>query len=103
MDHDGGRTGDGTMASGAMAVLAEWRSLLARLDRDVPDTERVDLLRGLEELKSAAAAAQAQLAVDLDASQRAAQAAAGMPARERGKGVGAQVALARRESPHRGG
>nr|WP_258806365.1 HNH endonuclease signature motif containing protein [Pseudarthrobacter sp. NS4] len=60
-------------------------------------------LRELEDLKSAAAAKQAQIAVAFDLSQRRAQAAAGVPAAELGAGVGAQVALARRESPARGG
>ncbi len=47
-------------------------------------------------------AAQASLAVELDESQRAEQEAAGVPAAQRGRGVPAQVALARRESHHRG-
>ena len=75
----------------------------AELDRDVSDAERVDQLRALEELKAAAAAAQARIAVDLDVSQRREQEAAGVPAARRGQGVGAQVALARRESAHQGG
>ena len=66
------------------------------------DSGRIDLLRALEDLKNAAAAAQADVTRDLDASQRALQAAAGDPARQRGRGVAAQIALARRESHHRG-
>jgi hypothetical protein len=62
----------------------------------------IDQLRDLEDLKSAAAALQARIAVAFDADQRRAQAAAGVPADERGKGVAAQIALARRESPARG-
>ncbi|GAA3309915.1 HNH endonuclease [Arthrobacter ramosus] len=62
----------------------------------------IDQLRGLEDLKSAAAAAQARIAVAFDAAQRSADAAAGVPAEEQGRGVAAQVALARRESPARG-
>jgi hypothetical protein len=46
--------------------------------------------------------AQAVLTAAFDASQRAAEAAAGVPVERRGRGVAAQVALARRESPHRG-
>jgi hypothetical protein len=42
------------------------------------------------------------LTAAFDASQRAAEAAAGVPAERRGRGVAAQVAWARRESPHRG-
>jgi hypothetical protein len=75
---------------------------LADLDRAVDDGTRIDRIRALEVLKAAAAAAQARDANDLDASQRALHAAAGIPAAERGRGVAAQVALARRESPHRG-
>ena len=68
-----------------------------------PDVARVEALRALEELKSAAAAAQCLLAAGLDASVRAAHAAAGVAREEQGRGVAAQVALARRESAHRGG
>ncbi|WP_284991941.1 DUF222 domain-containing protein, partial [Arthrobacter sp. efr-133-TYG-120] len=64
--------------------------------------ELIDQLRALEDLKSAAAAAQARIAVAFDAAQRSADAAAGVPADERGRGVAAQIALARRESPARG-
>ncbi|MCC9194482.1 HNH endonuclease [Arthrobacter sp. zg-Y916] len=62
----------------------------------------VDLMRVLEELKSAAAAVQARAAASFDASQRRAQSRAGVPAEHLGRGVGSQVALARRDSPHRG-
>ncbi len=66
------------------------------------DVERIDQLGLLESIKHACAGAQASVAVAFDASQREAQAAAGVPARQRGMGVAAQVALARRESPSRG-
>lgn len=62
----------------------------------------VDLIAALEELKSAACAAQAQAAVAFDARRRAEQARAGVPAARQGRGIAAEVALARRESPHRG-
>ncbi|BCW62022.1 HNH endonuclease signature motif containing protein [Arthrobacter sp. StoSoilB22] len=64
--------------------------------------ELIDQLRGLEELKSAITGLQARAAVAFDHAQRAEQAAAGVPASEQGQGVGAQVALARRESPNKG-
>ncbi|MGO4858264.1 HNH endonuclease [Arthrobacter sp. 2MCAF14] len=64
--------------------------------------ELISQLRALEDLKSAAAASQARIAVAFDAAQRGADAAAGVPADEQGRGVGAQIALARRESPARG-
>lgn len=109
MNGAGGLTAAGGEAEGALrgpltaADLAAWRAALADLTRDVTDADRIDQLRLLEELKSAACAAQAQVAVDLDASQRQEQATAGVPLERRGQGIGAQVALARRESPHRGG
>ncbi|MFF2842252.1 HNH endonuclease [Paenarthrobacter sp. NPDC057981] len=62
----------------------------------------IDQLRVLEEMKSAICGLQARVAVAFDLAQRAEQAETGIPASERGKGVGAQVALARRESPNRG-
>lgn len=66
------------------------------------DAERVEILRALEDLKSAACAVQAETAAELDASQRAQQAAGGVQAPRQGRGVASQVALARQESPHRG-
>ena len=60
-------------------------------------------MRELEDLKSLAAAKQARITVAFDLSQRREQAAAGVPVKEQGTGVVAQVALARRESPARGG
>ena len=62
----------------------------------------IDQLRELEDLKSALAARQARLAVAFDLAQRRARLAQGAPAAEPGAGVGAQIALARRESPARG-
>ena len=66
------------------------------------DAGRVDAIRALEELVCTATAAQAQLAAELDASVRASRAAAGVRRAEQGRGIAAQVAHARRESPHRG-
>ncbi len=66
------------------------------------DAERVETIAAMERLKSALCAAQADLAVGLDASVREQDRVAGVPAARRGRGVAAQVALARQESPHRG-
>ena len=85
------------------AAVAGWVAALAGLTRDATDAERVDQIRALEELKAAAAAAQARASADLDASIRAQRAEAGMPAEAQGRGIASQVALARRESPVRGG
>jgi hypothetical protein len=66
------------------------------------DAERIDLLRGLEELKCITEAAQAALTADFAESQEAKAADAGVPTHRRSRGIAAQIALARRESPHRG-
>ena len=55
-----------------------------------------------EELVCVATAAQSSLSVELDESQRAEQESLGVPPTQQGRGVAAQVALARRESHHRG-
>jgi hypothetical protein len=89
-----------------MAVVLEdvrrWVDALAGLERGIPDAERVDVIRALEELKGAATAALARTITDFDASQREAQRDAGVPERRVGRGIGTQVALARRDSPYRG-
>ncbi|MFJ5960345.1 HNH endonuclease [Pseudarthrobacter oxydans] len=87
---------------GVLSVADISRSLLSvPVAADGPGM--IDQLRELEDLKSLAAAKQARIAVAFDLSQRREQAAAGVPAKEQGAGVAAQVALARRESPARGG
>jgi hypothetical protein len=63
----------------------------------------INQIRELEDAKSALAARQARLSVAFDRLQRREQVDAGMPAAELGAGVGAQIALARRESPAKGG
>ncbi|HET7399408.1 MAG TPA: DUF222 domain-containing protein [Intrasporangium sp.] len=84
------------------AEVAAFLARLPDLDAGVGDAERIEQLSLLEQVKNAAAAAQAKIAVAFDASQREAQAAAGVPASQRGRGVAEQIALARRDSPHRG-
>ena len=84
------------------ADLDELLARLPTLDVGVPDAERIDQIGLLESIKSAAAGAQARVSAAFAASQRASQAASGVPARERGRGVAAQIALARKESPARG-
>jgi hypothetical protein len=90
------------------------RSLLAQLagpldlgeDDDlagaVDDAEVIEQIAALERVKNGAAARQARLAVVFDRSQRARQRAAGAAADKVGRGVGEQIALARRESPTHG-
>jgi hypothetical protein len=80
--------------------LAGMIAAVGRLDQRVDDATRIDRIRLLEQLKAAAAAAQAVEAAAFATSQRAAQAIAGLPADRVGRGVAAQVGLARRISPH---
>ncbi|MEV7604502.1 DUF222 domain-containing protein [Paenarthrobacter sp. NPDC089322] len=65
-------------------------------------TDLIKQLRMLEDMKSAISSLQAKIAVAFDLAQREEQTSAGIPASERGQGVAAQVALARRESPNKG-
>ncbi|MDT5130345.1 MAG: hypothetical protein QOH54_5989 [Mycobacterium sp.] len=76
---------------------------LAVVDPGADESALVERIAALERLKSAAAAGQARAAAALDATRRASEAAAGMPAAKRGRGVASEVALARRDSPARGG
>ena len=85
--------------------VSTWRAEISAAlatSSGLDDPSRIDAIRSLEELVCAATAAQAALAAELDQSQRAEQAALGVPAAQQGRGVAAQVALARRESHHRG-
>ncbi|MDT5288726.1 MAG: hypothetical protein QOF88_3615, partial [Mycobacterium sp.] len=76
---------------------------LVTVDPDADESALVERIAALERLKSAAAAGQARAAAALDAARRAAEEAAGVPARRRGRGLASEVALARRDSPSCGG
>jgi 5-methylcytosine-specific restriction endonuclease McrA len=76
--------------------------IAALADPGLSDAERINTIRLLEDLKAHATAIQARLAVDLDNSARAHHRDLRLPTREQGRGVAAQIALARRESPARG-
>jgi hypothetical protein len=88
----------------AAAVAAMRRGLQVSLDASsgLDDAGRVDLIRALEELVCTATAAQAAHAADLAESVEADHDDLGIPAARRGQGAASMVALARRESPHRG-
>jgi len=57
----------------------------------------------LERKKSAIAAEQARIITEWDDARRAAEAARGVPAVKRGKGLASEIALARHDSPNQGG
>jgi hypothetical protein len=76
---------------------------LLAVDRYADEAGLIDRIGELERVKSAAAAGQARAAAALDERRRADEAAAGVPRVKRGRGVAGEVALARRDSPARGG
>ena len=86
----------------AAAVVEAWVEQLATYDGPDDDEARVRLLGSLERLTCAATGLQADVSADLDASVRRREAGRGVPAARQGQGVAGEVALARRESPHRG-
>ena len=90
-------------APATAGTVAELARILAVLPAPDSAAALIDEIRDLEDLKSAMAARQARHAVAFDLLQRREQARLGVPAERLGAGVGAQIALARHESPARGG
>src|SRR6476659_6278666 len=102
----GRAAGDAAAIPGTAEAALRGRLAAGPVGLGCPPTDSagiIDRIRELEDWKSAASAEQARLAVAFDLLQRRAQAAAGVPAEKLGTGVGAQIALARLESPARGG
>ena len=97
------RCGARTEPDTGPAAVEDLARILAFLPAPDSAAALIDEIRDLEDLKSAMAARQARHAVAFDALQRRDQAAAGVPAEKLGTGIGAQIALARRESPAKGG
>ncbi len=89
-------------ASLDVARVEAWVEELASSSGPGDDGARVRMLAALERLSCAAAGLQAEVTAGLDESVRSEEAALGVPRERRGRGVAAEVALARRESHHRG-
>ncbi|MFD4181833.1 HNH endonuclease, partial [Rhodococcus sp. NPDC058514] len=85
------------------AAVERWIHLLAGAEGPDAQPERIDLLRALERLTCAAAGLQAQVTSDFATQQRRTASDAGVARERRDRGIASQIALARRESPHRGG
>ena len=98
---------DGNQEPGAVrpagVTVADLPRILAGLPAPASPAALLEETRQLEDLKSAIAARQARHAVAFDLSQRREQSDGGVPAAELGAGMAAQIALARRESPAKGG
>lgn len=105
----------GASTSTSSTSSASWTGILVEAERlsqlvealgAVPaaatEAEAVDWISGLERVKAACAAAQALQTQALHTMRCEEEAARGVPASERGRGIAAEVALARRESPSRG-
>ncbi|OBI99960.1 HNH endonuclease [Mycobacterium alsense] len=82
--------------------MFECRELTA-VDPHADEAALIARIAELEAVKSAAAAGQAHAAAAFDALRRSNEADAGVPAAQRGRGVASEIALARRDSPARGG
>ncbi|MBI3213708.1 MAG: DUF222 domain-containing protein [Mycobacterium sp.] len=75
---------------------------LADIDPDADEATLLARIQWLERVKSAAAAGQAKASAAFDAARRSDELNRGIPAARRGRGVAAEVALARHDSPARG-
>jgi len=78
-------------------------SMVAAVDPHADEAALIEQIAWLERVKSAASAGQARAAAALDEKRCADEAAAGVPKAAQGKGLASEVALARRDSPVRGG
>lgn len=84
------------------ATIGTISTEMAAVEAGLGERDLVERIAVLERVKAAAAAGQARAAAALDAARRAALAQAGVPSARRGRGVAAEVALARHDSPARG-
>ncbi len=101
--HSGSPSGSGPDLSAPVARLAHMFEKLAVIDIDADEATLVECIAELEHFKSVAAAGQARLTAALDQKRRAREAAEGVPAVKRGRGLSTEIALARHDSPNRGG
>jgi uncharacterized protein DUF222 len=76
---------------------------LADIDTDADEATLIERIAELEHLKCVAAAGQVRLTAALDQKRRAREAAQGVPAAKRGRGLASEIALARHDSPNCGG
>ncbi len=87
----------------ASVQVAGWVDRLAAVDGNADDVELIDLITQLERVKAACAAAQAVATVAFVASQTRNLTAVQLREEGTHRSIGAQIALARRDSPFRGG
>src|SRR5699024_6845517 len=103
-DAGAGRYGSGMTSTSAPAVsnIPALCQALAEQPLAQDQAEAIDLIQELERAKAALEAAQARQTAVLEQLRIAEEADRGVSPKRRGKGLGAEIALARRESPTRG-
>ena len=99
---EGGESVGGVGAMGfggheSMMHVSVARCKIEHMFDTMDEAALIDRIAVLERAKSAAAAEQAVLTAQLDTTRRAAEAAAGVPAAKRGRGLASEIALARRD------
>ncbi|WP_193072017.1 HNH endonuclease [Brevibacterium sp. FME37] len=82
--------------------IHRWHEVLSNLPPALSEVEAIARITALEELTSAATAAQARETLTFDMHRRNSEAEDGVPSRMQGKSVGAEIALARKVSRARG-
>lgn len=103
-EHEVDRSAPGALGTRvSREELTEFIGSLSTMDVATDQGEAIERIRVLEELKAACAAAQARESDALYIMRCDAEAQDGVPVRERGRGVSAEIALARRDAPSRGG
>lgn len=88
--------------SDVITEINRWREMLCDLPPAQTEDEAVDRITALEELSSVSAAAQARETLTFDMRRRNREAEEGVPSRQQGKGLGAEIGLARKVSRARG-
>lgn len=86
----------------ASAEITRWHEALSNLPPARTEVEAIDRITALEELTSAAAAAQARETLTFDMHRRNREAEDGVSSKNQGKGIGSEIALARKVSRARG-
>lgn len=88
--------------SDTLTEIRRWCEELSTLPPAISEEEAIDRITALEELNSASAAAQARETLTFDMLRRNREAADGITSKNQGRGVGAEIGLARKVSRHRG-
>ena len=88
--------------SDVVTEINRWREMLSDLPPARTEDEAVDRITALEELTSVSAAAQARETLTFDMHRRNREAEEGVPSSKQGKGLGAEIGLARKVSRARG-